>query len=363
MINLILSLDYEIFGNGAGDVMRDVIEPTDRMLRICDKHNARLTIMFEVAEYWSFQQYDKELTDTLGFSPYGKMRQQAFDAVLRGHDVQLHIHPQWIGAELVDGLWQLKFDQWRLADLPDGLGDSNNIFSITGALLKGKKTLESIINPLRPGYRCQAFRAGGFYAQPAGDVIKAIKQVGLIADSSVVQGMHIEKPWQLDYRSAQSNLGYWWTAADDLNCSGAELENILEFPVFSQPKPYIYNFKWPKLRAALKRRELENNDPHTGLAYGAKSTPGAGSIIKKLRSVHPMTFDFCKLSSSNMLSTLKEIVNNNDHKNKIIPLMMIGHCKDFWNDKNLDKFLSQVSKMTSTVKFSTFADTINEITG
>ena len=51
MIPLILSLDYEIFGNGAGDVIRDVIEPTQRMLRICDRHGAKMTIMFEVGEY------------------------------------------------------------------------------------------------------------------------------------------------------------------------------------------------------------------------------------------------------------------------------------------------------------------------
>jgi len=47
LISLILSLDYEMFGNGAGDAMRDIIHPTSRVLNICDKYGARMSIMFE----------------------------------------------------------------------------------------------------------------------------------------------------------------------------------------------------------------------------------------------------------------------------------------------------------------------------
>jgi hypothetical protein len=54
-VHLVLSLDYEMFGNGAGDVMRDVIQPTARLLRICDSHGAKLSILFEVGEYWAMK--------------------------------------------------------------------------------------------------------------------------------------------------------------------------------------------------------------------------------------------------------------------------------------------------------------------
>ena len=77
MFNLIISLDYEIFGNGAGDVIRDIIEPTNRILDICNRNGAKLTIMFEVAEYWAFKKYDKHLNKKLGYSPSKVMEQQA----------------------------------------------------------------------------------------------------------------------------------------------------------------------------------------------------------------------------------------------------------------------------------------------
>ena len=72
-----------------------IIEPTNRILDICNRNGAKLTIMFEVAEYWAFKQYDDHLTNKLGYSPSQEMEQQAIKAIIQGHDVQLHIHPQW----------------------------------------------------------------------------------------------------------------------------------------------------------------------------------------------------------------------------------------------------------------------------
>ena len=151
MIDLILSLDYEIFGNGAGDVMRDVVGPTRRLLDICDRHGAKMTIMFEVGEYWAFEQCAGRLQEVLAYCPAQEMREQALDAIQRGHDVQLHLHPQWIGARYEAGVWQLRNEYWRLADLPAGLGSKDEATSIVGALHAGKQTVVRALMPRRPG--------------------------------------------------------------------------------------------------------------------------------------------------------------------------------------------------------------------
>jgi len=260
LIDLVISLDYEIFGHGAGDVRRDIIEPTQRLLDICDSHGAKLTIMFEVAEYWAFKQMEDQLD--LGYSPAKAMEEQAQDAISRGHDVQLHLHPQWIGAELDNRLWRVKMDQWCIADLPHGLGDQGDEYSIMGALSKGKHTLESMLCPVKPSYECIAFRAGGFHIQPSCQVIPAMKAVGLSIDSSVVQGLHVQSPhWHCDFRTAMSNYGYWWTTADDVCRSGPAHEHILELPVCSRMQPYITNFRWSQLRKVLKCGKLESRHP------------------------------------------------------------------------------------------------------
>lgn len=58
------------------------------------------------------------------------------------NDVQLHLHPQWIGATYDKGAWRLNNACWRLADLPGGLGHRDDLASITGALHAGKQSLE-----------------------------------------------------------------------------------------------------------------------------------------------------------------------------------------------------------------------------
>ena len=51
---LVLTVDYEIFGIGTGDVRKHVIDPTDQMVRSCDRYGVPLTVFFEVEEYLHF---------------------------------------------------------------------------------------------------------------------------------------------------------------------------------------------------------------------------------------------------------------------------------------------------------------------
>jgi len=358
LIDLILSLDYEIFGNGAGDVMRDIIEPTNRLLDIFDSHGAKLTIMFEAAEYWAFKQMEDKLD--LGYSPAKAMEEQAQDVMRRGHDVQLHLHPQWIGAELENCLWRVRMNQWCIADLPHGLGDHEDEYSIMGALSKGKRTLESMLCPVQPTYECIAFRAGGFHIQPSSRVIPAMKAVGLLIDSSVVQGLYVQSPrWRCDFRTAVSNYGYWWTTADDVCRSGPEREQILELPVYSRMQPYITNFRWSQFRKVLKCQKLESRYP--GAIY--QSTKKLTEVLSKLASMQPVTVDFCVLSARSMVRAVDEIMATNgysdDETERTVPVVLIGHSKDFWNDEHLDSFLSTMRSYSSSkggIQFSTFSN-------
>ena len=353
MIHLILSLDYEIFGNGAGDVMRDVVQPTHRVLRICDRHSAKMTIMFEVGEYWAFKQYDSQLQKDLGYSPCELMKRQAIDAVRRGHDVQLHLHPQWIGARYDKGEWQLCNSYWRLADLPAGLGSKSQITSITGALHAGKETLENMIKPVEADYGCVCFRAGGFYAQPSENIISAMKRVGVRADSSVVKGYKADAPFAVDYSHAIVEKGCWWTSGTELTMEGRAGENVLELPVSCRMESYWKNFKVTKLRATIKRRKAEKTSRLYHQANGSTSSiPKYHVVLRNLVRKHASTFDFCKLSSKDMLDRIGEYVELSEQ-----PVVAIGHSKDFFNDRGLDQFLATV-KHDKQVVFLCFSEFI-----
>jgi len=351
LIALILSLDYEVFGNGAGDVMRDVVGPTRRLLDLCDKHDAKMTIMFEVGEYWAFEQYDSQLRRDLGYSPSEQMRTQALDAIKRGHDVQLHLHPQWIDAKYDQGIWRLCHSCWRLADLPGGLGSKDEINTITGVLYAGKQTLEAMIKPVRSDYECTGFRAGAFYAQPSRDIIAAMKEVGLRVDSSVVKGYRTNEPFEVDYSQVKIDKSAWWTSSTELTREGKVGENVLELPVSAQMQPYWKNFKITKFWAAVKRRKAEKtSNAHQNTESGMSSVPRYTTVLKKLFHEHPNTFDYCKLSVRDMLNRMKGHIEYSAQ-----PAMLIGHSKDFFNDRHFDCFLARMSQ-NSDVKCQTMSE-------
>lgn len=360
LIHLILSLDYEIFGNGSGDVLLDVIEPTRRLLALCDKYQAKVSIMFEIGEYWAMKKAEQEGLLNLDYSPSREIEEQVRYAAKNGHDVQLHLHPWWIGAEFVHGAWQLNPQYQRITDLPNGLGNENDIFSVVGALSHGKKTLETIIQPVCPDYKGLVYRAAMFWGQPSKELITGLKKAGLIADSSVVPGLYEQEPVPIDYRKAKSSTGYWWTDKEDISHSGIAGENIIEFPVYSKLKPYISNLKWTKLSVTLERRKKEKNDPHGhGMKTARRSRDSSGTIFKKLFSFQPVKYDFCKLSAKDMIKELKKVIKDNQSAENLsdTSVIMLGHSKDFWNDRNVDNFLKYVkNEYSENVRFSTFTE-------
>lgn len=48
MKNILLTLDYELFGNGNGDVFKHIIEPTNILLALAEKYNAKYTFSLKL---------------------------------------------------------------------------------------------------------------------------------------------------------------------------------------------------------------------------------------------------------------------------------------------------------------------------
>jgi len=360
LIHLVLSLDYEIFGNGSGDVRRDMIEPTHRLLALCKKHGAKISIMLEVGAYWAMSEAEQAGLLDLGYSPTQQIEEQIRHAVRDGHDVQLHLHPWWIGATFADGQWHLHPEYRQITDLPHGMGSEGDPLSILGALYQGKHTLEAMIHPVRSEYECLVYRAAMFWGQPSGGLITGLKKVGLRADSSVVSGLYEASPVPTDYRDAPSSAGYWWTNAENISQAGRKGEHIIEFPIYSRMQTYLCNLKWTKVHASLKRSSVERaNIGGHGMMQARNSSRPLKQILKELGTVYPFKYDFCKLSANNMIRWLKRLIRDDQIRRAEIgtPVVMLGHSKDFWNDRNLTRFLAYAKRARNAeVRFSTLAE-------
>ena len=66
---IIIILDYEIWGTGAGDILKFLIEPTDRLIRILNERKIKMTVFFEIEEYLVFKKYAKNLINKFGYNP------------------------------------------------------------------------------------------------------------------------------------------------------------------------------------------------------------------------------------------------------------------------------------------------------
>lgn len=365
MIQLVLSLDYEVFGNGSGDVRRDMIEPTRRLLTLCDRYGAKVTIFWQVAEYWAMQEAETGGGLSLGYSPAREIEEQVQQAASHGHDVQLHLHPWWIGAAFRDGGWRLRPEYQRISDLPNGLGCAGDLFSIVGALHRGKCTLEAMIRPIRRDYECLVYRAAMFWGQPSHDLIRGLRKAGLWADSSVIGGLHEVAPVPTDYRQAPSAAGCWWTSAADIAQAGPKGEAIIEFPVYSRLRPYVCNFKWTKLCTTIKRRLVERaNTGGHGMMEARRSADSPAQVLRKLATWQPVKYDFCKLSAGDMIRGLRRVMRNDATTggDPGTPVVMLGHSKDFWNDAHVETFLRFVrDECAAGVRFSTLGELTTRI--
>ena len=331
---LILSLDYEIFGNGTGSVKKHIVSPTDRILKICNDNNFKLTIMFEVCEYWAFKQAENEgILNHLEYSPSKDMELQIQEAVRQGHDVQLHMHPQWLNSKYLENRWSLDFNQWKLSDLPTSNTNSSNKYTILKALEKGKNTLEDLLKPIDNNYSCIAFRAGSWCIQPEKDILKAMKTLGIKIDSSVFKGGLSYGISDYNYESAPYSIGYWWTQKDNVCSIGPLEENIIEAPIQTVNMPFYKNYNFQKLKSVFSSR-IKKKSSEEGYA---SSYP---SIFTNPFSNYPFKFDFCKLNFKEMVSFVRIAQESKYYQEEgVVPIVAIGHSKDFFNERAFSQFL------------------------
>src|SRR5438270_13532009 len=110
------------------------------------------------------------------------MEEQWRDAVARGHDVQLHLHPNWLPEmepTVKDGRWQWDMERTRASDYPGDLAE---------AIGRCKTALEEAIGPISPDYEVVAYRAGTYEAQPFDRLYDALLANDIWCDSSVLPG-------------------------------------------------------------------------------------------------------------------------------------------------------------------------------
>ncbi|HEV8306846.1 MAG TPA: hypothetical protein VGW35_04205 [Methylomirabilota bacterium] len=363
-LGLILSNDWELYGDGSGDFFEVQHGPMAALMETCERHGAKLTLMAEVGQQWAHQRigdrhpWAREVAEA--------WEKQAQEAVHRGHDVQLHLHPQWTEARYEAG-WHVDYSRYALGGLPPA--------EQAALLERGRRYLEELLQDIRPAYRCLAFRAGGFLMEPSTAVIRSLIRAGIECDTSVCKGRHYRGSLgSYDFRAAPSHYEPWFVSGSDLTRPAPPGPGLLEIPIYSEPfteSPVLRKVRarlglgWDLAGArslfgvaerrtglspaehARHRRYLRRADAWYPVdqapAQRAAAGRRLGSILEKMVRRSSLMLDYDAVMPSvaaAMLVRLAERVADRD-PGRVLPVMAIGHVKSMVSTDYVDEFLTK----------------------
>jgi hypothetical protein len=344
--HVVISVDYEIFGNGEGDVRQHTVDPTDRMARLCEKYGAPLTVFFEVEEYLAFEKFRDALVKHLGYDPAALIREQIIRLAKVGHDIQLHLHPQWYGADFKDGKWLLKKEKRTVDSL------FNTQEETTRYIGERKAAIEKML--AEAGGRQEkvtVYRAGAFSAQPGTKLLPALASNGFVIDSSVVKGLTQDKDYGsgLDYRNAPSSKEPWRVSRDviEVDPQGP----IWEVPIYSRMGRRFQQFTVRRLRAKFSKNipKAQRHDMVQKLGVGKNPV----KILKFLAQPIPIKLDYHNQPPHTLVSWIKSAPRA--AKGGLDVVVLIGHTKEHTDDAAFEKFLA-LTKAWKGAKFSGFGE-------
>jgi hypothetical protein len=332
------TVDYEIyFGRNALSAHDVLFEPTRKLLALWARHNIRATLFPDICSVWRHRE--------LGMNDYvDAFEAQVKQARADGHDVQLHLHPEWRRAEHRDGGWCFQPGTQALHDLGFSRDDPDGAPAL---IRRGKQYLEALLRPVDPGYQCIAFRAGGWILQPEASLVSALLAEGIRVDATVIPGMKSPRSdYDIDFRRVPDQATWFIDPARGLGTDAQRHEYLLEISIAS------YRGRFPVGQHVLNQLRLRKRAAATREAPRGypmtRNQPRAGLITRaanKYRKLMvPRVLDIADTHES-MLATLRSYLRHYDCRGGDIAVCMNGHSKDTY-----DYHLAELERFFETVQ-------------
>jgi hypothetical protein len=220
-ITLLITADYELF-LGRNFVGHDEVlfGPTEQLMRRCEGLDVGVTFFADVCSVWAHRKS--------GLDDFAdKFETQMCEALRRGHDVQLHLHPHWLESTWRDNQWRVATDRMYLSEFGFERGED----SAPAIIQRGVDYLHNLLRPTVPDYRCRAFRAAGLALQPdERRLIKSLLENGIKVDSSIAKEMRLQLDTiEIDYRDVPDSAN--WYLAPDSGLSTDAGAGLFEIPI------------------------------------------------------------------------------------------------------------------------------------
>ena len=346
MIHLAFVDDWEVRGNGTGDPRVLQFEPMRKLVKIFNKHGVRGSFNAEVMQQLTYRSEQERFPELKVIAD--EWEQVVMESFRQGHDIQLHLHPQWLEARYQGhGNWRLGGD-WSILNYPRQ--------QIRAMLVAGRQYLESLLRRIDPAYGCISFRAGSWCAAPSDSLMSILSELGFVFDMSIVAGVRYDTPQvKLDYVSCQEPFLPYYPDMKDARRVSRSAEPIVCIPTNTFPGPRI-----ALVRAALRKivRRLTARDNGTmpapsrgrsGDEWTNKGESGAVGTAKKLlkRYVVGQTeiADLAQLNYATMRQMLAHIRRQAARSGlPNVPVILENHTKDIRDFSDIERFVADVAR-------------------
>lgn len=327
MIECVFTLDYEIYGNGAGSLRDLVLEPTDQLAALFREFGASFVVFAEAVEFARMEEAGSD-PDT------AKVRAQLRELRAAGHEIALHLHPWWANARFENGHWRLDWSERNICVLNPDRVDA----IVSRAISYLRDSLDD------PRFTPLSFRSGLWAMQPTAVIANVLARHGVRVDSSVFKGGRIQT-LGLDYRPALENDGFW--------CFGADVNvpephgTLWEIPIYTRMVPF-----WQMLGS--KRLKLQRKAPG-----GGQGTPLPSRWRDFFRFRYPRKLDFCRMTFEEMREAIEGLLEEGEARREERSVVVaIGHSKDLLDTDSIRCFLDFLQQRAITV--TTFSRLLRE---
>ena len=345
-IHLALVDDWELSGNGSGDIRRLQFEPMRRLVDIYNRLGIRGSFNAEVMQQITFRRHQEQ-------NPELKVLADEWDNIVRetfskGHDIQLHIHPQWQNAEYDDGRWKLVAD-WSILNYPRE--------TASALLQSGKEYLERLLKEVDSNYRCVSFRSGAWCIAPSPHMLDLLVQCGIIFDMSIVGGVRYEtRNINLDYTACEEDFLPYYPVMTDARRVSDKVE-----PIICVPTNCFYASRKQVLRHHVEKVGSKVNATFAGPSavsdgrsvetYGGEWAQIDGGIVKRIyrKGINPYLkgrhtiSDLAQLDFPLMMEMLSSIRKRARASGLAdVPIVLENHTKDLRNFSDLERFLKSL---------------------
>jgi hypothetical protein len=355
-IHLALVDDWELSGNGTGDIRELQFEPMRKLVSIYNRLGIRGSFNAEVMQQLNFRQHQQE---------YPKLKELAdewdnliCDTLSQGHDIQLHVHPQWYKAGY-DGQWHLTSD-WSILNYPRATAFE---------LLSSCKTyLETLLRKVKPDYKCISFRSGAWCIAPSPHMMELLVQLGIVFDMSIVSGVRYDtRHIKLDYTKCEEDFLPYYPVMTDARKVSNKKEPIICLPTncfyVSRRQLFLHHVQKVKQKVSPATvssgsgsRTVENYGHEWAQVGESKAKRVLDKVIVPYVKGKHMISDLAQLDYPLLLEMLSSIRKRARRSGlQDIPVVLENHTKDIRDFSDIERFLEQAAPHTD-IKFLTLTE-------